>query len=307
MKSLAWMFPGQGAQSAGMGRDLFDRSSEARDMFHRAGEILGFDLARACFEGPEAELTRSDRAQPAIFTVSAAFAAAFRSARPELAWAVASGLSSGEWAALYVGEAIRFEDAVRVLQARGRFMQRACEENPGGMTSVIGVSANALEEICARSGAEIANFNSPEQTVLSGRLDALEAAERLAAEAGARRVIRLNVAGAFHSSLMKPAADQLAVLLKDVIFHPTSIPVLSNVTGRPHGGPEDIRQAMVRQVTGSVRWVECVRHMTGMGVGRMVECGPGRALTGLAKRIDKTAELHTISDLPSLDAAVGAL
>lgn len=307
MKALAWIFPGQGAQTVGVGRDLAERSPEARDLFHRANDVLGYDLTKACFEGPESELIRSDRAQPAIFTVSVAFSHALRDARPGVAWAAAAGLSSGEWAALHVAGAIGFEDAIRVLEARGRFMQEACEANPGGMVSVLGLDRLALEDICAKSGAEIANLNSPEQTVLSGREETLAAAEAMAREAGAKRTIRLNVAGAFHSSLMKPAAEKLAQALKDVPFHLPSVPVMSNVTGRPHGGPEDIRQAMVRQVTCSVHWVDCVRHMTGSGVGRFVECGPGRVLTGLIKRIDKEAELRNICDLPSLDAVAGTL
>ena len=308
MPKQAFLFPGQGAQGAGMGRDLAEQFPEAQARFETAGRVLGFDLAKICFEGPDAELTRSDQAQPAIFVVSVVCAEALQRARPELAWAAAAGLSSGEWAALHAAGVLSFEDALRVLQARGRFMQEACGQNPGAMLSLLGaLGAEALAGICAKSGAEIANLNSPEQTVLSGTKEAIDAAEKIAPEAGAKRAIRLNVAGAFHSSLMQPAADRLAAVLEGVDFRPPAFPVLSNVTGLPHGAPAEIRAAMVRQVTAPVRFVACVQTLQGLGVDRYVECGPGRVLTGLVKRIDKQGALHNITDLPTLQAAVEKL
>ncbi len=307
MKSLAWLFPGQGAQAVGMGRDLAEQIPAAAAMFRRAGEVLGFDLARVCFEGPEAELTRSDRAQPAIFVVSAACAEALTLAKPGLAWAFTAGHSLGEWTALYAAGVVSFDDALRVLQARGRFMQQACEQNPGAMLAVLGLPREAVEQVAARSGAEVANFNEPAQTVLSGTREAIDAAERVAVELKAKRAVRLPVAGAFHSSLMKPAADQLAGLLAGIDFKAPRFPVMSNATGAPHGGPDETRQAMVRQVTSSVRWVDIVQYLAAQGVGRYVECGPGRILTGLVKRIDREAELHTISDLPGLQAVSGKI
>ena len=265
------------------------------------------DLRRIIFDGPAEELTRSDRAQPAIFLVSAAFAYALRARRPALAWAAAAGHSLGEWTALYAAGVIGFDDALRVLRDRGTFMQEACAQNPGAMLAVIGLDAARLEEISAQSGAEIANFNAPDQTVLSGTSEAITNAERMAGEQGAKRAIRLQVAGAFHSTLMKPAAEQLRKTLEGVTFHPPKFPVYSNVTGRPHGGPDDIRKAMVAQVTHSVRWVDTIGAMRAAGVGRFVECGPGKVLSGLVKRIDRAAEMHTIGDLASLQAAVDAL
>ncbi len=307
MSKLAAMFPGQGAQGVGMGRDLAESDPALRGWFERAGAALGFDLAKICFEGPDTELTKSDKAQPAIFVHSVVCFEALRAAKPGLTWAAAAGLSSGEWAALYAAGVLGFEDILRVLQARGRYMQEACERQPGGMVSVLGLDRAKLDEVCARTGAEIANLNSPEQTVLSGRKDAIAAAEKVAVEAGARKAIRLNVAGAFHSSLMKPAADRLGSLLAHLPFRAPAFPVLSNVTGRPHGGPDEIRAAMVAQITGSVRWVEDVQWMQSQGVTGYVECGPGKVLSGLVKRIDKTAALHTISDLPSLQATAPKL
>jgi [acyl-carrier-protein] S-malonyltransferase len=279
----------------------------ARALFDRAGAALGWDLARVCFEGPAGELTRSDRAQPAIFTVSVVAFDALCRARPDVAWTAAAGLSSGEWAALYAAGVLDFEDALRVLEARGRFMQEACEARPGAMLSVIGLDRPALERVCAASGVEIANLNSPEQTVLSGAREAIEAAARLSTEAGARKAIRLNVAGAFHSSLMQPAADRLRGFLAGVPFRAPAMTVLSNVSGAPHGGADEIREAMVRQVTGAVRWVECVGCLRAHGVGTFVECGPGRVLTGLVKRIDRSAGLHNIAALSDLKGVAETL
>lgn len=307
MSDLALLFPGQGAQAPGMGRDFAEQSPEARALFERAGATLGWDLARVCFEGPAEELTRSDRAQPAIFVVSAAAWEALRRARPDARVVAAAGLSSGEWTALYAAGVLTFEDTLRVLEARGRYMQEACEARPGGMLSVIGLDRAALERICAASGAEIANLNSPEQTVLSGPKEAIAAAERLAGEAGAR-CVRLNVAGAFHSSLMQPAADRLRNLLAGIEFRAPAFPVWSNVTGAPHGAPADIREAMVRQVTGSVRWVDCVTGIRRAApAAKFVECGPGRVLTGLLRRIDKSAPAANLSGLSDLQRVAESL
>ncbi len=307
MASQAWLFPGQGAQAPGMGRDLAESSPEAMALFERANEVLGMDLRRIIFEGPAEELTRSDRAQPAIFLVSAALADALRARRPALAWAAAAGHSLGEWTALYAAGVVSFEDALRVLRDRGIFMQDACAKNPGAMLAVIGLDLAGIEQVASRSGAEIANFNAPDQVVLSGTAEAITAAEPIATELGAKRAIRLQVAGAFHSTLMKPAAEHLRKALEGITFHPPKFPVYSNVTGRPHGGPDEIRKAMVAQVTHSVRWVDTVTAMRAAGVGRFIECGPGKVLAGLVKRIDRTAEMHNIGDLASLQAAVDTL
>ncbi len=301
------VFPGQGAQSLGMGIDLAAQRPAAAARWAEASEILGYDLRRLCAEGPAEELTRSDRAQPAIFVVSVICAEALAESVPGLVWSAAAGLSSGEWAALWLAGALSFVDTVRVLAARGRFMQEACEAAPGGMVSVIGLSPEALREVAAASGAEIANLNSPEQTVLSGRKDAVEAAARLATERGARRVIPLAVAGAFHSSRMASAARRLAEVLADVPIHPPRVPVISNVTARPHGSPDEIRARMVEQVTSPVRWVECVQTLRRMGISRFVEAGPGRVLSGLIRRIDKDAEILNVCDSPTLDAVVRTL
>lgn len=306
-RSVAVLFPGQGAQFVGMGRDLAEADPAARARFDQASQVLGWDVARVCFEGPEEELTRSDRAQPAILVHSLVCFEALRAKRPDLSFAAAAGLSSGEWTALTAAGVLPLAETLRVLQVRGRAMQSACERRPGGMMSVLGLSPEALAGICAQTGAETANLLSPEQTVLSGSLEALAAAEPLAAAQGAKRTIRLNVAGAFHSTLMREAADELAAVLQTVRFQAPAFPVYSNVTGQPHGGPDEIRAAMTAQVYSSVQWVRTVQDLRAQGVADFIELGPGRVLSGLIKRIDKTANLHNIQDLAGLASAVSGL
>jgi len=234
----AIIFSGQGAQAPGMGKALVDAQPELASLYSTASDILGFDLAQVCFEGPAEELTKSDRAQPGIFAVSITAYKALQTKVPDLDVAAVAGLSSGEWAALYAAGVVTYEDAVRVLEARGRFMQEACLESPGGMLSVLNLGPDALNEICQETGLEIANLNSPAQTVLSGPKDAIEPAAVKAKELGAKRAIPLNVAGAFHSRLMKPAAERFGNFLSEIPMEAPSIPVLSNATGNPHGGPD---------------------------------------------------------------------
>lgn len=297
----AVIFPGQGAQATGMGKSLVDAYPDLSSIFEEAADTLGYDLAQVCFEGPDEELTKSDRAQPAIFAVSVAAFTVLQKERPGLAFDAAAGLSSGEWAALYAAGAVSLSDALRVLEARGRFMQEACVEQPGGMVSIMGLDLEALQVVCDETGLEIANLNSSVQTVLSGPRDAVEPAVKLAGEKGAKRALPLNVAGAFHSRLMKPAADRFEEFLAGISIQSPQFPVASNVTGEAHGDPEHIRSAMVRQITESVNWVGNVEWMSGNGVERMVECGPGRVLTGLIKRIDKAIVVHNIQDPADLE------
>ena len=307
MSSTAILFPGQGAQAVGMGRDLAEAAPVCREVFDRAGAILGRDLAAICFEGPQEELTRSLNAQPAIFAVSVAAYRLLMERKPGLKFKFTAGLSSGEWTALHVAGVLSFEDTLRVLDARGRFMQEACEASPGAMVSIIGLDAESLSRICEASGAVMANLNSREQTVLSGSREAVEAAAKLASEAGAKRAIPLPVAGAFHSPLMRPAADRMRDFLEEIQFSAPSLPVVANVTGRPHGDPESIRAAMVEQIVGSVHWYEGIEYMQGEGVAAYLECGPGKVLTGLVKRIDKGATPYNIHDSSSLEAVPGDL
>ncbi|MBM4148128.1 MAG: ACP S-malonyltransferase [Lentisphaerae bacterium] len=303
----AYVFAGQGAQSVGMGRDLAEAYPECKELFAKADEVLGRSLSKVCFEGPIEELTRSNNCQPAIFVTSIACLHAMRLSGAKADPVGVAGLSLGEWTALHAAGAIGFEDAVRVLEARGRFMQEACEQRQGGMVSVIGLGTDQLRKICEMTGLEIANMNSAEQTVLSGDKAAIADAERLAKEAGAKKTIVLNVAGAFHSSLMAPAAVKLEAELARVNILAPGMPVVANVTGEPHGGPDSIRRDMVRQVTGSVRWVSCVEWFKAHGVSCYVEFGPGKVLAGLIKRIDGAAALHNVQDAASAAKAAEVL
>ncbi|NQT91710.1 MAG: ACP S-malonyltransferase [Lentisphaerae bacterium] len=307
MAERALMFSGQGAQFVGMGKDLADAYPECRALYERADDVLGFSLSAICFDGPEEELTKSSYCQPAIFVTSLACRAALAACRSDVTFLATGGLSLGEWTALHAAGALSYEDTLRVLESRGRFMQEACEATRGGMVSVMGLPLETLEEICSASGVTIANLNSAEQVVLSGEKGAIEKAEALAKEAGARRTVLLNVAGAFHSPLMASAAEQLAGVLESVEIVEPATPVVANVTGEPHGTPEEIRRAMLAQVTSPVRWLSCVEWLRGRGVSTYVECGPGKVLSGLVKRIDRGASLHNIQDVPSLEAAAQAL
>ena len=292
------LFPGQGAQTVGMGAELAAGPEACRALFARASNVLGFDLLKLCLEGPIEELTRSCNTQPAIFVVSAAARAALgHSVGQPLQVSGAAGLSSGEWAALYEGHALTFEDTVRVLRARGQYMQDACEAAPGGMLTIIGLPPEACAQIAQEAGIEVANYNSPLQTVLSGPADRLGAAESAAKAAGAKRALRLTVAGAFHSSLMRPAAEKLADFLEGIDIQPPKIPVWSNVTGQPHGDPASIRDLMVRQIYSPVRWTDCMAGMAAAGMTHAFECGPGTVLAGLAKRMDPPVPVTNIFDL----------
>lgn len=306
MKKTAVMFPGQGSQAVGMGKDLVDANPNARVWFERASDALGFDLARVCFEGPAEELTRSDRAQPAIF-VHSVVAWELLKSRVELQPVAGGGLSSGEWAALYAAGVVSFEDALRVLRVRGEAMQAACELEPSSMVSIIGLDNAKIEEICAELDIQVANYNSPGQTVVSGKADAVAKVPELAKAAGAKLAVPLTVAGAFHSRLMAPAEKTFAEFLQDIPLNAPAFPVVSNVTGVIHGSVEDIRRDMPRQITGSVRWVENVAAMAALGVEQAVECGPGKVLCGLVKRIDKSIVAHNVSDIESLEKAVASL
>ena len=298
------LFPGQGAQTVGMGRELADGLEECRALFSRAGDILGLDLLKLCVEGPLEDLTKSCNTQPAIFVVSvAARTALARFSGGALPVAGAAGLSSGEWAALHEAGVVSFEDAVRILRARGQFMQDACEATPGGMLTIIGLTVDRVREVAEASGLEIANLNSPVQTVLSGHADRLAAGEAAAKAAGAKRALRLTVAGAFHSSLMQPAADKLADFLQGIEFREPTLPVWSNATGKPHTAPDDIRRRMVEQVVSSVRWTDCFAGMVAAGLDVGFECGPGSVLSGLAKRIAPEASVHSIFDLAGAQEA----
>jgi len=300
---VAFTFPGQGAQYVGMGKANAARFPAARAVFDEADSVLGFRLSTLCFEGPQAELDRTETSQPAIFTASVASLAAWRAHAGDAvpAASVAAGLSLGEYTALYYAGALSFADGLRLVRERGLAMQAACDAIKSGMTSIIGLARDQLEKIRDEASAAgvlcLANINSPEQIALSGSMPALERAGELARAAGAKRVIPLAVAGAFHSSLMQPARERLERALASVRVAAPRIPVVSNVSAQPTTDPAAIKDALARQLTGAVEWVGCVERMRAMGVQAFYEVGPGKVLTGLLKRIDRAAEGKSIDEV----------
>jgi len=296
----AIIFPGQGSQIVGMGKDLAEAIPACKALFDQANEILGYDLGQLCFEGPQEELNKSNNAQLAIFVASAAAFCALELKQPDLEYDVLAGHSLGEWTALYVAGVVSFEATIKILRARGEAMQAACEENPGAMLAVMGIDGDALVKIADEAGCFVANFNSLAQTVLSGTAESIDKAEELVKEAGAKRAIRLPVAGGFHSPLMQPAADQMTEFLADIDFAEEKVPVLSNVTAQFHGNTS-VKNDMIKQITSSVQWVSIVQWMAANGVEEIVECGPGKVLAGLIKRIDKGCSVRNIGQLTDLE------
>ena len=303
---IAFLFPGQGAQTLGMGADLLDCPA-ARELFQRAEAVCGLPLTRLCAQGPEEELARTDISQPAIFTVSMAMLGVMQEMLGERAVAPAfcAGLSLGEYTALCAAGAMSFQDGLRLVTQRGRLMQAAAQAGPpSGMVSLMGADEAAASKVCQAAAAAgllvPANFNCPGQIVLSGALAACQAAAALAAECGASGAVPLKVAGAFHSPFMQPAAEQLAQTLASVEIHPPAVPVLSNVTGRPHEGPDAIRAALLDQLTHPVLWQANCEYLLARGVDSFLEIGPGRVLAGLMRRIERKARVTSINSLEAI-------
>ena len=307
MQKTALLFAGQGAQVVGMGKDLAEKFASARELFERANATLGYDLARVCFEGPEAELTKTENAQPGIYLVSWVALQLVKEHAPGFRFQAAAGLSLGEFTALAAAGVMSFEDGLKVVRARGRFMQEACEATKGGMAAIIGLDEAATRALCEEAGVELANLNCPGQLVISGEAEAINKACELAKAKGAKRALPLAVAGAYHSKLMASAQPKLRSMLGEIPLHIQAVPVISNVTAKPHGTPGEIHGKLVEQVTSSVRWEDSIRYLLGEGFTRFIELGPGTALTGFMKRIDKNAKVLNVADAPSLEATVKAL
>ena len=301
------VFAGQGAQVPGMGRDFAEADATAMELFDKANAVLGFDLKTVCFEGPAEALTKSNVCQPAIFVTSYAAYLALQKRRAT-PFAAAAGLSLGEWGALCAAGVLDFDATLTVLEARGRFMQEACEATPSGMIAIVGASPAQLDELCAKTGCTPANINSAAQVVLSGDKAQIAAAAATAKELGIKRAIPLATAGAFHSKFMQPAREKLAPVLDGITFHAPKIPVISNVTGRVHSSdPAEIKDMMLRQVTETTRWADDIAAAKELGCTRFIEFGPGKVLSGLIKKIDAALTTLNVSDLATLDATVSAL
>ena len=301
------IFAGQGAQVPGMGKDFAEADPEVMALFDKANAVLGFDLKKICFEGPAEELTKSNVCQPAIFVTSYAAYLTLQKKKPT-EFACAAGLSLGEWGALCAAGVLDFDSTLKVLEARGRYMQEACEATPSGMIAIVGASADQLKALCEATGCTVANINSAAQQVLSGSKEAIAAAAGKAKELGIKRAIPLATAGAFHSPFMQPAREKLAAVLETITFNPPKFPVLSNVTGEPHSNdPAVIKATMLEQVTGTTNWAKDVETAKAMGATTFVEFGPGKVLSGLVKKIDPALTATNVADLASLEATVAAL
>jgi [acyl-carrier-protein] S-malonyltransferase len=300
---IAFLFPGQGAQHVGMGRSIGEKLPAARHLYEQADDILGFGLSRLCFEGPAAELDTTAISQPAIFVTSLAALELLRAENPQAidSCEIAAGLSLGEYTALVFAGALSFADGLRVVKRRGEAMQQASDATPSGMVSVLLLDREKVESIRDRAAAagqiEIANYLCPGNLALSGEKAACEKAAELASAEGGKPVT-LAVAGAFHTSLMKPADERLAEALASVALAKPRIPVISNVDAQAHDDPETIRKNLVRQVVSPVRWEDSMRSMLSQGVSQFFEIGPGKVLRGLLKRIDRKVDCQTVNDSP---------
>ena len=304
MSLTAFVFPGQGSQKVGMGRDLFEVSPAARAIFEEADDALGFALSRLCFEGPDEDLKLTENTQPAILTCSAAVLAAMRERGPADA-AFVAGHSLGEYSALVAGGALRFVDAVRLVRMRGRYMQEAVPAGAGAMAAILGLAADKVAELCAEAAqgqiVSPANMNSPGQVVIAGDAGAVERASALAKTAGALKAVPLAVSAPFHCALMKPAQARLAADLAEIDFRDLAIPLVNNCAAAIVRTGEEARSGLIEQVPSPVRWEESIRRLAAEGVSRFVEIGPGRVLTGLLRSIDRALEGVAVGDQASLE------
>jgi [acyl-carrier-protein] S-malonyltransferase len=294
--ALALLFSGQGAQKVGMGKSLYDQSPAARAVFDEADGVLGWPLTKVCFEGPDADLTQTKVCQPALFVHGSALLAALREQGklPEVKFAL--GLSLGEITAYTAAGVFDFATGLRVVAERGRLMQVACEQSLGGMAAIVGQTREEVAELCREFGIEAANFNAPGQIIVSGEKARIEAAVVAAKGRGWKKVVPLNVAGAYHSRLMEPARAALAAFLQSVPFAAPRFTVFTNTTGQSLGAPDDLRAALVKQIVSSVRWEDCMRSAAAAGVTEFWELGVGGVLAGLARRTEKTWVVKSYSE-----------
>ncbi|RRJ95870.1 [acyl-carrier-protein] S-malonyltransferase [Opitutaceae bacterium TAV4] len=300
--ATALLFAGQGAQKVGMGKSLYDNSAVARALYDEANSVLGWDIAKISFEGPDAELTQTKVCQPALFVHGLALHAILKEQGKLDGVKIALGLSLGEITALTAAGVFDFATGLKVVAERGRLMQMACEATVGGMAAVVGEEREKVAELCRDFDIEAANFNAPGQIIISGEKGKVEAAVAAGKDRGMKRVIPLNVAGAYHSRLMEPARAEFAAFLAGVKFNAPQLTVLTNTTGQTISAPEDIRAALVKQVVSSVLWEDCMRNAVAAGATDFIELGMGGVLAGLAKRTDKAWVVKSLAEWADLTA-----
>ena len=303
-RKIALLFAGQGAQVVGMGRDLAGDFVEAADLFRRADEVLGRKLSEIAWHGPLEELTRTSNCQPALYVYGLACLSVLREVAGMFPVTAAAGLSLGEWTAHAAAGTFSFEDGLRLVEQRGRFMESACDATAGAMAAMIGGDESAVRALAAAADVDVANLNAPGQIVVSGEKSKVENAVGLAKEHGIRRATLLNVAGAYHSRLMESAYRQVGEALRDVALQKPEFPVISNVTGAEVNSADEIRRTLQDQVTGTVRWTDCMERMLAMECDLFLELGPGGVLAGLMQRTRKGVEVASVNDVASLQSCI---
>ena len=301
-KNTAVVFPGQGSQVVGMGADLYEKSSIAKDIFDEVDETLGRKLTDIVFSGSQEVLNKTENAQPAITATSLACFSVFKGKFKDFTPSVTAGHSLGEYTSLSASNALSVSDTIRLVSERGRLMQIACDKNPGGMVAIIGMEIDVVEEVCREAGAYPSNINSSQQVIISGDNDSLAIAVDLAKARGAKKAIKLSVGGAFHSILMEPARDSLMDFIESLNFSDPEIPLIGNVNAKPLENASQIKNELIEQLMSWVQWNDTIKYMSSNGLNDYIEFGPGKVLTGLIKRIDSNSSTMNIDSYESLNS-----